>query len=264
MISRHVALVPVVGAFLGCAASTSALATEPVPSFTPAISEDARAAVLRMGETLLAQEYSFTARIIRVYLDEFGQPLHIFHTMNIAVRRPDRLAVRVTGDDGSHDLYYDGKSVSIFSPESKVFAVLPASGDTSAALDEVLDQFNFDFPLINFFGAAPDEALLRGVVAGRQVGTVNVDGIESRHLFFSAWPGTDLELWVEKNGAAIPRRLIVTHRLLPGQPSFIAEFTNWDSQVHLPESAFAFQPPADAQQIDFGPAVAPVQQGSQR
>jgi hypothetical protein len=59
-----------------------------------------------------------------------------------------------------------------------------------------------------------------------------------------------------KDDAAIPHRLIVTYRLLPGQPNFIAEFTNWDSQARLSDADFAFQPPADAKRIDLAPAAA--------
>jgi hypothetical protein len=66
----------------------------------------------------------------------------------------------------------------------------------------------------------------------------------SAGICFSKRGGNDLELWVEKNEAAIPRRLIVTYRLLPGQPSFIAEFTNWDSRVRPSDSVFAFQAPS--------------------
>ena len=54
-----------------------------------------------MGKTLAAEDVSVKARTIRVYLDDKGQPLHIFHTMDIVMHRPDRLAVKVTGDEGS-------------------------------------------------------------------------------------------------------------------------------------------------------------------
>jgi len=259
MISRHAVLITALGVLVGFAALPIARAAEPAP----AISKEAGDAVAQMGKTLSTKDVSFTAKTIRVYLDESGQSLHIFHTMKVVVRHPDRLAVRVAGDDGAHDLFYDGKSATIFDPDSKQYVIIAAPGDIPSAVNEVLDKLNVDFPLAHFFAESPDQLLLRGVIAGWQVGTANVDGIECRHLFFSQRPGTDLELWVENNSAAIPHRLIVTHRSLPGQPNFIAEFTDWDSQVHPSDSVFAFQPPADAKQIELGEAVAPGQLGSQ-
>lgn len=251
------------GALAGLAAVPTAHAEEPALPVRPAISEDAGAALSALNKTLSAPELSFTARTSRVYLNESGQPLHIFHTMKVLVRHPDRLKIQVTGDDGANDLFYDGKTVSIFSPDRKVYTAMPAPGGTPAALTEVLDKLNIDFPLVNFFGVSPDQSLLRKVVAGWQVGTATIDGVECRHLFFHQMAGTEMELWVENNNAAIPRRLIVTYRLLPGQPSFVAEFTNWDSKAHRSDSVFAFQPPADAKQIELTPAVAPGQQRKQ-
>ena len=79
----------------------------------PAISPEASAALEKMGKALSSTEFSFKAQTIRVYQDEDGQPLHIFHMMKVDARRPDQLAVHVTGDDGSTELLYDGKTVAV-------------------------------------------------------------------------------------------------------------------------------------------------------
>ena len=263
MISRYALQVAAFGLLAGFVALPTARAAEPPPPVDPALSEEAATAVSQMGKTLLTKELSFTAKTIREYQDEAGQPLHIFQAMNVVVRRPDRLAAHITGDDGSHDLMYDGKSVAVSSSNYKEYVVVPAAGDIPSALERV-EQLNPDFPLVDFFTEAPDKSFLSGVTAGWQVGTNKVDGVECRHLFFSQRDGIDLELWVEKNDAAIPHRLIVTYRLLPGQPSFIAEFTNWDTRVRPSDAVFAFQAPSKAKQIDLIPAVAPGQQGSIR
>ena len=262
MISRYAVQIAALSVFVGCAVLPTARAAEPAPPIKPAISEEADAAVSQMGKTLLAKEFSFTAKTIRVYLDQSGQPLHIFHTLKVVVRRPDRLAVQSTGDDGSHDLFYDGKSVSIFFPDSKQYAVIAAPGDIPSSLGEVTDKLNIDFPLVDFFSDAPDKSFLSGVTAGWQIGSVKIDGVDCQYLFFSQRGGIDLELWVEKNDAAIPHRLIATYRLLPGQPYFIAEFTNWDAAVHPSDSEFTFQPPVGTTKIDLGQAAAPVKEGS--
>ncbi|EPE96383.1 hypothetical protein RGCCGE502_20985 [Rhizobium grahamii CCGE 502] len=243
---------------VGFAALPTARADEPVK---PAISEEAKTAVSQMGKTLLARDLSITAKTIRVYLDQSGQPLHIFHTMKISVRRPDRIAVEFIGDDGKHNLFYDGKTASLFYPDSKKYGTTPASGDIPSALDLVADKLDFDFPLGALFAASPDKILLGDAMAAWQVGTAEVDGIECRHLFFSQKSGIDLELWVEKNTAATPHRLIVTYPLLQGQPRFIAEFTSWKTQPPLSDAEFTFDPPAGAKKIDSTPDVASEKEG---
>jgi hypothetical protein len=259
---RHVVQVAALGVLAGFAELPTARADEPpVPPFRPAVSGEAATAISQMGKTLSAKELSFTAKIIRVYLDPSGQPLHIFHTMKVVARRPDRLALQVTGDDGSHDLFYDGQSVSIFSPDVKEYGAVAAPGDIPSALNEVTEKLNVDFPLAGFLEDSPDKAFLSGVVAGWRVGTASIDGVEYLHLFFVRRGGIDVELWAENNSEALPRRLIVTHRLLPGQPNFIAEFSDWNTQARPSDSVFEFEPPAGATRVELGPIPAPGQEG---
>ncbi|NNU46046.1 DUF2092 domain-containing protein [Rhizobium sp. WYCCWR 11279] len=248
--------------FVGFAALPTARADEPTPPIKRAISDEAATAVSQMGKTLLARDLTITAKTISIYLDQSGQPLHIFHTMKITVRRPDRIAVEFTGDDGRHDLFYDGKSASVFFPDSKKYATIPASGDIPSALNEVATKLDVDFPLGALFADFPDKVLLGDALAAWQVGTATVDGVECRHLFFSQKSGIDLELWVEKNAAATPHRLVVTYPLLQGQPSFVAEFTSWKTEPPLSDSEFTFEPPADVKKIDLTPAVASGTKGS--
>ena len=231
-----------------------AYAAESTQTAKTKISEDANSALAQMAKTLSQPEFSFRVQTIRVYEDAKGQPLHIFHTMKVIVHRPDRLAVQVTGDDGSNKLLYDGKTVAIVQPDKNKYASLSAPNNIQAMMQEVMGRLKVDFPLADFLTDTPDKAFLTGVTSGQEVGTVTVDGTPYRHLFFGQPPGIDLELWVEKNDQALLRRLIVTYRSLPGQPSFIAQFSDWDFNVHPADSEFAFQPPAGATKVDLKPA----------
>ena len=63
-------------------------------------------------------------------------------------------------------------------------------------------------------------------------------------------------LRVEKNDQSVPRRLIVTYRTLPGEPNFIAEFSDWNFNIHPSDTDFTFQPPADATEVQLKPVAA--------
>jgi len=219
-----------------------------------AISEDASAAVAQMGKTLQADQFSFQARTLRVYVERSGQPLHIGHAIKVVVRRPDRLMIDLAGDDGSTKLFYDGKAVTLLGVEAKKYATVPVPNTIQGMLETVMGKLGVDFPLADFLTDNPDKAFLTGVTAGREVGTVTIDGVPCRHLLFAQRPGIELELWVEKNDKALPRRLVVTYRSEPGQPSYIAEFSDWNFAVHPADGDFAFQAPAGATQIELPPA----------
>jgi hypothetical protein len=226
----------------------------------PAISEAVSTAVAQMGKTLLADQFSFQARTLRVYVEPNGQPLHIAHTLKVVVRRPDRLVISVTGDDGSTKLFYDGKTVTVFGVEAKKYATVPVPNTIQKMMEIVIGKLGVDFPLADLLTDAPDKSFLSGVTSGREVNTVTIDGIPCRHLLFTQPPGVELELWIEKNEKALPRRLIATYRSEPGQPSFVAELFDWNFSIHPSDAEFTFQPPEGAAQVELKPAskVAPT------
>jgi hypothetical protein len=219
----------------------------------PAISEEASSAVAQMGKTLRADQFSFRARTLRVYVEPGGQALHIGHTVSVIVRRPDRMAINVTGDDGSTKLFYDGRTVTLLGVESKKYATIPVPNTIQGMLDTVMGKHGVDFPLTDFLTDTPDTSFLSGVTSGRVVNTVTIDGVPCRHLLFTQPPGIELELWLEKNDKALPHRLVVTYRSEPGQPSFVAEFSDWNFSAHPTDADFAFQPPEGAVLVEMKP-----------
>jgi len=210
------------------------------------IAQDAQSEVAQMGKTLSTGGYSFQVHTIREFVDANGQPLHIFHTINVLVRRPDRLAITAAGDDGTTRIAYDGKTLTMYSQETNKYLSIAASGTLEDVLRDASARLDVDFPLADLLANDPAKALLHGVVAGSVVNTVTVDGMPCVHMIFLQPPGIELELWAEKNMQAVPRRLIVTYRSLPGEPRFIAAMADWKLGINPEDSEFAFQPPPGA------------------
>jgi hypothetical protein len=160
------------------------------------------------------------------------------------------MAVTATGDDGTTKLVYDGKQVSVFDAVDNKYAQVAMTGNLQHMLDEVSERLGVEFPLADFFSDEPAQSFLAGVVSGKEIGTDRIDGAPCRHLFFTQSGATELELWVENNDRAVPRRLVITYRALPGTPNFVAEFTDWNFQNRSPDAEFVFQPPAGATKVD--------------
>ena len=255
---RHIAVLGglLSGVFFGLT-PVAVAAAEAAKQAKPAISEEASAALLRMGQSLRAEQYSFQARTVRIYADPNGEALHIFHTLKITLHRPNRLLVEVTGDDGSNKLVFDGKTAVIYSAAQNKYASIPVpEGTIEGMLKEAVGRLGVDFPLADLLSEAPNKAFLSGVTSGRVVNTVTIDGAPYDHLLFSQPPGVELELWLAKSAQALPARLIVTYRSLPGEPNFIALFSDWNFDIHLADADFAFQPPAGATQVELKPVAA--------
>jgi hypothetical protein len=224
----------------------AAYATEP----TLAISNEANAAVERMGKTLAQEDVSFKAKTMRVYQDSDGDFLHIVHNLNVLAARPDKIAVAATGDDGTIKLVYDGQQVSVLDAVDNKYAQAPMTGSLQHMFDQVSERLGVEFPLADLFGDDPTQSFLTGVISGKEVDTDRIDGVPCLHLFFTQSGATELELWVENNDRAVPRRLVITYRALPGTPNFVAEFSDWNFQNRPSDAEFAFQPPAGATKVD--------------
>jgi hypothetical protein len=207
----------------------------------------------RMGRTLEASQFSFRARTIRAYAGPNGELLHIMHTIKTIVRRPDRLAVDVTGDDGSTRLLYDGKAVALLGHDQKQYAHMPASGGISSIMDMLTDKLRLEFPLADLIADSPNDSLLADIVSGDQVGTATIDGTPCRHFFFSQLPDLDLELWLEDNERALPRRIYITYRTLPGRPNFVAELSDWNFSIQPGDTEFVFAPAAGMTKVELKP-----------
>jgi hypothetical protein len=236
------------------AAPRRLLAAEAAKATNPAISKDASAALMQMGETLGASQFSFTTHTIRVHAAPKDEFLHIFHTLNVVVHRPNRLLVEATGDDGSTKVVFDGKTAYVLSTTHNKYAKIAVpEGTIEGMLKEAVGRLGVDFPLADFLSSAPNKAFLTGVTAGRVVDTVTIDGMPYLHLFFDRPPGVELELWLSKTAQSLPARLIVTYLALPGQPNFIAQFSEWNLDIHPADAEFAFRPPPGAVEVALKP-----------
>lgn len=228
-------------------AADTARAADGPPPLTP----EAREAVVQMGKTLSGEAFSFHDQTIREYAGANGEPLHIFHAADVTVRRPDRLLVDVNGDDGVVRMAFDGKALTVYSAETNRYATLPAPGSTEQMLRLASSKMGVDFPLADLLADSPAEAVLSNVTSGYVVNTVPIGGVPCRHLFLTQPPGLELELWIEDNERALPRRLIITYRSLPGEPRFIAEMSGWRLDARPSDAEFTFPMPEGATKVDI-------------
>ena len=229
------------------------------PPAKPAISEEASAAMRQMGRTLLAKQFSFQARTLRVYVGRDGRFLHIGQALKVVVRRPDRLHADINGDDGETQLFYDGKTLVLYSPTKNAYVSMPVPDTIEGMFQEASHRLGVDFPLADFLSPAPNKSILAGVTGSEVVNDVTIDGVLSRHLTLFQPPGLELEIWLTKNQESLPERLFITYRSLPGQPTLIATFSDWNFSVAPTDADFVFRPPGGAKQVELkSPARPPA------
>ena len=172
-------------------------------------------------------------------------------------------APTIDGDDGVSQLFYDGKTLVLYRPAKKEYVSIPVPDTIEGMFKEATNRMGLDFPLADFLSPAPNKAILAGVTDGRVVNDVTIDGVLSRHLTLFQPPGLELEIWLTKNEQSLPERLFITYRSIPGQPTFVATFSDWNFSVAPTDADFVFQPPEGAKQVRVEIGCAPARK-SQR
>ena len=215
----------------------------------PGVSSDIDQIVQQMGKALSQENMAFKAKTLRVYEDKDGDFLHIGHTMNVEMRRPDHVAIVSGGDDGTTKFFYDGKQAAVLDVTDNRYVQVPFTGDLQAMFQAVSERAGVDTPLADLLSGDPAKSFMSGVIAAKQAGTDTIDGVKTRHFLFTQSGAAEMELWVDDSN--LPRRLIITYRALPGTPNFVAEFSGWNFQNHPADAAFVFQPPAGAAKVSM-------------
>ena len=110
-----------------------------------------------------------------------------------------------------------------------------------------MGKLGVDFPLADFLTDNPDKSFLSGVTSGQR-GQCGDQSMVCRAVTCCS-PShreSNSSFGLEKNDRALPRRLVVTYRAEPGQPSLIAELSDWNFSAHPSDAEFTFKPPEGA------------------
>ena len=180
-----------------------------------------------------------------------GQKIEFGEVRAITLRRPDRVRIETTRRDGvRRGLIFDGKQITAFDLDQKVYATTPKPGATEAAFDFIKDDLDMRLPLSELFSSNFPQKISDMLGSARLVGEETLNGVATDHVALRG-DTADLQFWIAREGDPLPQRLVITYRLAEGQPQFEANFRDWNLTPDVPDSAFAFTPAEGAQEIPF-------------
>jgi hypothetical protein len=208
--------------------------------------------VLRRMTDFLAglQRFSVdTTSTLEVVLTS-GQKLQFVSSASAIVQRPDRIKATRKGEVVDEVFYYDGKSLTAYSPASKYYATAPAPATLEATLDFARDSLDIVAPAADLLYKNAFELMTQSLTEGFVVGPAILDGVRTTHLAFRG-PEVDVQIWVQDGDKPFPRRYVITSRQVTGAPQFIVTASNWSVAPKVTDATFRFSPPKDAKRIDF-------------
>lgn len=215
----------------------------------PAIDPQADELLRRMGDYLgQAPFFSVNAEIWQDVQLASGQRAQAGRTVELQVRRPNRLHAEVHSTRRNHGLYYDGKSITLFNRVQDFYGSIPAPATLDEALDVACERFGITMPLEDLIVSDPYQNAIRKAISGTDIGPVTVLGVPCEHLAFSHGM-VDWQIWIEDGARPVPRKIVITYKDEEGTPQYTAIFSNWDFETKLPDFLFNFEPPSGAAKI---------------
>ena len=213
------------------------------------ISPEAKAVLDRMGAYLRdLQAFTIQAHGTRDEVIDHGFKLQHNETASLQVQRPNRMRASVSGDLRNREFVYDGKTITIDSPDDNVYATTATTDNLGKLIGGLLDS-GVELPLIDVLYQATAGTLTENVRTGQLVGDANIEGVDCYQLAFRQ-ADADWQLWVEKGDRPLPRKIVITTLHEVGDPQFSSTLT-WNTQPKFGKDSFTFVPDKDAQHIPF-------------
>jgi len=210
--------------------------------------------ILKASTDFLASQQRFTAdtrNTLEIVLTS-GQKIEFNSTGHQFVQRPNKLRSERSGDLVEQLFVYDGKSLTLYQPQEKVYAQVAAP----ATLEEMLDFARIQYDVVAPFGDMifknAYDILMDGVTHGIVVGKAVIEGVVCDHLAFRA-QDVDWQIWIQQGAQPLPRRIVITTLDLPNAPQFAVTVTRWNLEPTFDAQTFTFTPQAGVKQIEILP-----------
>ncbi len=250
------------GAAMGIAlALSSALAADPSASPTqiappvqaaaPTVDPHAEELLTKTCDALgSADAFSFHAEIMFDKVLAHGVKVQYAAEMDFALQRPDELAVEYHSDLGGKQIWYQNDRLTILDLAQRMYASESVPSSIDPMLDQVEQKLHLTLPLSNLAYSDPCARIRKQIIYGGYIGVNDVNGADCDHLAFSS-STTDLQLWLDRSGKPVPRKIVINYRTEPGSPEFIAVLSDWKFPKQISATKFTPRIPKDAKRIEF-------------
>lgn len=163
--------------------------------------------------------------------------------------RPDKLRAHRIGGHADVEMFFDGKTVSIYGKSINGYAQFDAPGSVDQLIHALRLGHGVALPGADLLQTHSYDLLSAGIVEAKYMGLGVIGGKKCEHLAFRNMD-TDWQLWVEEGKKPIPRKLVITSKTINSAPQYTLRIKHWDTGVTPDLDAFTFTPPQGVTVLD--------------
>jgi hypothetical protein len=217
---------------------------------TEGIEPAAAAALDRMGAALQnLKEFNVHADITTEDVLTSGQKIQLSGSMDLITSRPNRMRAILKLGQAERLLFYDGASLTLYTPEKGYFASFAAPATIRETIDAAFSQHGIEIPLADLFSWSENPSLAGRVKSAFRVGVEPIKGQMCEH-YAVRQELVDWQIWIRQGDDALPCKLVITSKLDPAMPQHSATYS-WMPAVPSDSDAYTFKPAAGTTEIRF-------------
>jgi len=171
-----------------------------------------------------------------------------FADYHVYMSGPDKMLVNVHGHKGHRQYMFNGDQLAYYSFDENNYGILPVPGNIIQMMDSVHALYDIEFPAADFFYPAFTDDLMQDADTIKYLGIDKINGGEYFHIL-AMNKDMAFQFWISNDAYTLPAKFVITYRNQPGNPQYVASFSEWQVNTTLPDAMFDFLPPPGAAKI---------------
>jgi hypothetical protein len=241
---------------LSCALLASGLAIAQNGAGTDAMppldeSQQAAKALLMNMATQLGEAKKFQVDVLVGYdtMQADGQKIEFGEKRRLSLERPSLLLSEEQNSNGVGEaILFDGEWITVSDSAAGVYARAAQPGDIDVSIKYFLSDLHMRLPLAIMLKTDFAQEIDKRLLDIAYVEETDILGEPTDHLA-GRTKDVDFQVWITKDAQALPLRIVLTYRELPGQPQFRANFSQWNFNPSFLQKTFRFEPPVNAHEV---------------
>ena len=243
--------VAALGLVQGCAQPAKPPQTNADQGLRVELEPSALAIIKEMGVKLSqAKSLSFTATATYESTARTGQPLAYLSQMDVSLQRPNKLSVITLGDGPRSEFYFNGDTMTAYSPGTNVVATEKAPDSINEMLKFAFKKADIYFPFTDVIVADPYAGATNKLKIAFVVGQSAIVGGITTDVVALVNDNMQAQIWVGRDDK-LPRLLRVTYFNEPGNFRHVVSFTNWKLNPTFTAKTFTNPAINQANKIEF-------------
>jgi hypothetical protein len=189
-----------------------------------------------------------------------GEKIQYSHVRKLKINEPKQFWIESAGDITNTTIWKDDNTFTLLDRINNVYSQVAAPGTIDETMDMLVDKYGVTTPLADLLSDDLYSVLMKNAVTCRYLGLHYADGIKCHHIA-ATQKNIDWQIWVDGGDVPQLRKIVITYKLRPGSPQYVAVLKNFTELDKIPaEDTFTFKAPEGAKKI----SLLPVKKGTKK